>query len=105
MKYTFDGRDGDQIEFLDAKQTANADMAGAQAPTPTPANVNPAAVDPALASMQKQLNDLTAALVASGKVLPAPDPADASMTLTNEADYSPDKATIEQEETTDPFAS
>ena len=44
------------------------------------------------------------ALVAGGKVLPAPNPADAGMTLTDEADYSPAAETIAQEVNTDPFA-
>jgi len=105
MKYVFDSRDGDQLEFLDAKQEAAVMMAAAPKAVAAPA---PVAVhtDPAIAAMQQQLAMLTAALLkGSGNVMPAPNPAESTMVVTEAADYSPDVATMAQEVgDVDPFA-
>lgn len=103
MKYTFDSRDGDQIEFLDSKQEMQleapaAETKVAESPAPT---IDPIKVDPVLASMKAQLDTLTAAL---NKVLPAPNPADSAMSMDSPEDYQPDAETLAQEVNTDPFA-
>lgn len=103
-KYTFDSRDGDQIEFLDAKQTAETAMA-ATTSVSNNTTIDPVKVDPVLASMQKQLDDLKAAAAAQGGVLPAPNPAESSMSMDSPEDYQPDAETMAQEVNTDPFAS
>jgi len=105
MKYTFDGRDGDQIEFLDAKQTAQANMEGAKTPIPTPEPV--VAPTPDMAALAAQitaqvLKQLGA--VKTGSALPAPNPADSGMSEATAADYVPDAETIAAEVVTDPFA-
>jgi len=99
MKYVFDGRAGDQIEFLDAKQTATASMAGAEAVTP----VNTALPNASVAVIQEQFGQLMKMMQAGG-VLPAPNPADASMSMDEPEDYQPDNGTVAQEETLDPFS-
>ncbi len=95
MKFTFDIRDGDQVEFLDEKQTATALMEGTKTPTPTEAPT------PELEALQQQMANMVEAFK---KVMPAPDPSDAGMTLTDESDYKPDGATMAQEVSTDPFS-
>lgn len=100
MKFTFDGHSGDQIEFLDAKQTADASMAGAEPPTPEPTK----APVPNAAVLQQQIADLLQVFQTVGNVLPAPDPEDKGVTLTDASDYAPSEEVVAQEVNTDPFA-
>ena len=105
MKYTFDGRDGDQIEFLDAKQTAQAEMDGAKSPIPTPEPVMAPTTDMVALATQitaQVLQQLGA--VKTGSTLPAPNPANAGMSEATASDYVPDAETIAAEVITDPFA-
>ena len=98
MKFTFDWRLGDQIEFLDAKQEmatkiAEADTAIAQASNKTAAPVP----DPAI--LQQQMTAIMEAFKAAGLVLPAPNPAEVGM------DDCPSDEVMAQEVVTDPFVS
>lgn len=102
LKYTFDSHDGDQIEFLDAKQTADANIAGAKTPTPTPDPVLPAPT-PEVAVLQQQMTAILTALQGTSGVLPAPDPTKRGTTLTDADDYEPNNETVSREVSTDPF--
>jgi len=98
MKYTFDGREGDQVEFLDAKQTAQANMDGAKTPIPTPEPVVAPTTDMAALAAQitvQVLQQLGA--VKAGSVLPAPNPTEAGMSEATASDYVPDAETVTQE--------
>jgi len=99
MKYTFDARDGDQIEFLDAKQTSATMLVEAN---PAPA-ANPAPNPQDTAGLLAQLTSLTQALQANG-VLPAPNPAEASMSMDQPEDYQPSEDVRAEEESLDPFS-
>jgi len=101
MKYTFDGREGDQIEFLDAKQTAQAEMDGAKSPTPTPETA--AAPTPDVAALTAQMGQMMALLKQAGGVLPAPDPANSGASDSSTEEYAPDAKTLDFEVSTDPF--
>ena len=96
MKYTFDGRDGDQIEFLDAKQTAQANMEGAKTPTPTPEPVVAPTPDLVALITSQVLKQFTETVKAGG-ILPAPNPTEAGMSEATASDYVPDAETIAAE--------
>jgi len=92
MHYVFSDRSGDQIEFLDDKQEATEMMKSAnqdqkvantdnKVPTKVPTDVNNVQITP------EMLTKVMAAIQQLGSVLPAPDPSEAKMTMTDADDY------------------
>jgi len=99
MKFTFDGHNGDQVEFLDAKQemaveTAEADTAIANVASKT------AAPTPDPAVLQQQMAAILATFQTAGLMIPTPNHTDSGV---DKEDYSPSDEAMAQEVTTDPF--
>jgi hypothetical protein len=101
MKYVFDARGGDQLEFLDEKQEAADMMASAETKAPpSPATNNATSTE--MMAIQNTLNQLMQAFTQAGGVLPAPDPSESSMIMSDKDDYTPDDETMAIE-SFDPF--